>query len=423
MQFNYFFNTKKIKNKTFLFINNFQLLLILIFIIFTDNINCSLLININCNNEYVTFHNPLDSRNDAQIKKENISIASQEKIIDSINNNSQPLFDSLNQNPNFNNINNIIDTNIRYSDFEFKYANNQRYTITGNNPYYESQLKPLNIGLVTAGVGGLFVLQHIAQAQTIWKEKRSFKIIEDGSYAIYADKPGHIIGTYMASYSLSEALMASGLSWETSVVGGGLLGFAYNTYVEVQDGYGANFGFSPSDMYANAFGASFFIAQYYVPVLQNITPKFTYFPANWHGERQRQPHDFFIDDYSSHTLWFSLNIHNMLDEKYKSYWPEWLELSVGYAARNLTDPYCRNADGTPCFDLDKNFSYKGERVWGDPKLIFALDYNLTKILPEGGSFWNWARQTINYFKFPSPAIEVGIGGRTRFFLLYPFPLN
>ena len=331
------------------------------------------------------------------------------------------------------NSNQNIDTNItiikntRINRAEFYYGNTPRYTITGNLPYKESNISAINIGIVTAGVSTLFILQHIAQANTIWKEKSEFKILEDGSYAIYADKPGHIIGTYMASYSMTEALLTSGLNWENSFVGGGLLGFAYNTYVEVLDGYGSNFGFSPSDMYANAFGSSFYIAQYYVPFLQNISPKFTYFPANWHGERQRQPHDFFIDDYSSHTLWFSFNIHNMLDDNLKEYWPQWLELSVGYAARNLTDPYCRVKDAngfeTPCYDLTQNFRYKGDRVWGDPKLIFALDYNLVKLLPDGGSFWNWAKQTLNFFKLPAPAIEIGINGKTRFFLLYPFPLN
>ncbi len=113
----------------------------------------------------------------------------------------------------------------------------------------------------------------------------------------------------------------------------------------------------------------------------------------------------------------------MLDENLKEYWPQWLELSVGYAARNLTDPYCRDVNGNPCFDLTQNFRYKGDRVWGDPKLIFALDYNLVKLLPDGGSFWNWAKQTLNFFKLPAPAIEIGINGKTRFFLLYPFPLN
>lgn len=304
---------------------------------------------------------------------------------------------------------------------DFMYANNQRYTITGETPYLESQFEPLNITIASVGIGGIFIAQHIAQSSTIWKYKTGFRFIEDGSYAFYADKPGHFVSTYLAGYVLSESLIATGLNWETSTITGALLGLAYNGYIEALDGYGVDFGFSPSDMYSNIAGAGFYIAQYYYPSLQNITPKFTIIPATLHGERLREPHDFFVDDYSSQTFYLSFNIHNLLNDEYKNYWPEWLELSVGYAARNLVDPYKRSDDGSiPDYLSKYHYSYKGEKAWGDPKVIFALDYNLNKILPDGGEFWNWLRQTLNYIKFPSPAIEVGINGKTRFFLLYPF---
>jgi hypothetical protein len=60
-------------------------------------------------------------------------------------------------------------------------------------------------------------------------------------------------------------------------------------------------------------------------------------------------------------------------------------------------------------------------VWGNRKLIIALDYDLVKLLPDGGHFWNWLKQSLNYFKLPSPAIE--IGKPIRFYLLYPFPIQ
>jgi hypothetical protein len=60
-------------------------------------------------------------------------------------------------------------------------------------------------------------------------------------------------------------------------------------------------------------------------------------------------------------------------------------------------------------------------VFGSPRFIIALDYNLVKLLPDGGSFWNWFKQTLNFWKFPSPAIE--IGEQVRFFLFYPFTIN
>jgi|GEM_PF-404365 len=426
------FNNIKMKKYIIYKINITNLIIFVLF--YFININNSLSIELINNNKYNSnlkyiqpnniFSNDLNFN--TQFEDYNFNIKFEENINEKIDSNleNQNLGQDTNQiSNNINNGNNNTSDKItefkRFSQEDFKYGNTPKFTITGNLPYEETHLNLLNTGLVFGGVTTLFVLQHIAQANTIWKNKSDFKILEDGSYAIYADKPGHVIGTYLASYAMTEALMTSGVDWESSVVTGGLLGFAYNTYVEVLDGYGANFGFSPTDMYANAFGAGLYIAQFYSPFLQNVTPKFTYFPANWHGQKKRQPHDFFIDDYSSHTLWLSFNVHNLLPDNYKEYWPSWLELSLGYAARNLTVAY----DPDNIYSHDPNATFRNNDVEGDPKFIIALDYNLVKLLPDGGSFWNWAKQTLNYFKLPAPAIEIGINGKTKFFLIYPFPIN
>jgi len=173
----------------------------------------------------------------------------------------------------------------------------------------------------------------------------------------------------------------------------------------------------PSDFYTDIAGAVFFLGQNYIPYLQNFTPKFMYIPANWHGDDKRIPNDMFIDDYSSQTFWLSINVHNMLPETFKSYWPSWLQLSVGYAARNLIAPYEAEQRGIE-YDPNK-WEVKNRDVWGSPRYIIALDYDLVKILPSDGKFWNWLRQSLNYFKLPSPAIEFS-KSRTRFYLLYPF---
>ena len=177
------------------------------------------------------------------------------------------------------------------------------------------------------------------------------------------------------------------------------------------DGYGKNWGFSPSDMYSNLTGALLNLGQHYIPFLQNFQMKFMYFPSDWHGELKRQPSEFFIDDYSSQTFFVSIDIYNMLPSDMKKYWLPWLQLSIGYAARNLVSPdYPR--------DPKKSFPYYGGEVFGSPRFIVALDYDMVRLLPEGAGFWNWLRQSLNYIKFPAPAIE--FGETTRLFLLYPF---
>lgn len=301
--------------------------------------------------------------------------------------------------------------NNKIDSSEFYYANTKMHSLTGDLPNKYSDIKTGYFIGLTATTTAFMIAQHIYQANTIWKEQAEFKIIEDGDYALYADKAGHIFGAYYISYLYSELYSTTGISWELSNILGAVTGLAYQGYIEILDGYGSNFGFSPSDMYADIFGASFFLAQHYVPFLQNFTPKFMYYPADWYGQMKRRPHFAFIDDYSSHTMWLSVNVHNLLPENYKPYWPKWLQLSFGYAVRNLCDPM------NPEFDCSNSYP-ASSLVHGDRKFILALDYNLPELLPDLGSPFDWIIQSLNYIKWPSPAIE--FGEQTKFMLVYPF---
>ncbi len=325
--------------------------------------------------------------------------------------------DSSKQTININN-SNTFDTIARISRENFLYTNDFRYTLTGKTPKINTSIDALPLSLTLASWGGLFVIQHQLQLNTIWKEQTDFKFYEDGIYALYSDKAGHFFGTYFVAYLVQESLFISGFSWDLSAIIGTAIGLAYTSYVEILDGYGKNWGFSPSDFYADVIGAGFFIGQHYIPFLQNFTPKFMYFPARWFNANHRIPHDAFIDDYSSHTLWMTANIYNILPESLKQYWLPWLDLSFGYAARDLCSVGydCGNINAKAYYD-----EFGSVIVYGNPKFIVALDVNLVKLLPDGPPIWNWFKQTLNFFKLPTPAIE--FGDVTRFYLIYPFPIN
>ena len=91
----------------------------------------------------------------------------------------------------------------------------------------------------------------------------------------------------------------------------------------------------------------------------------------------------------------------------KKYWIPWLEIAVGYGADAIDTN--RDPNGSP-----DQFSQR--------RYVIGLDYNLVKLLPDGGWFWNWARQSLNFLKLPAPAIEFSSSG-TSFKLLYPFRIN
>jgi len=311
------------------------------------------------------------------------------------------------------------DTVERMKKENFLYADANRFTITGKLPPIKNNTSTSGYIYTGLGVSALFVGQHIAQSQTIWKDKVEFRVIEDGSYGLYVDKAGHFVSSYLSCYMLGEAMLAADMNEKTAKTVGGLLGLAYISYIEVMDGYGANFGFSPSDWYFNAAGVGFYILQNYVPELENVTPKFAYINAELHGDNKRVPHSFFVDDYASQTFWLSFNVYNMLPENLQKYWLPWLELSVGYTARNLRtvdyrDPNAYNSKVPDWGNRELGY-------YGEPRFIIALDYNLVKLIPESDyNFVNWMVQSLNYFKFPSPAVEFDINGKARFVFMYPF---
>ncbi len=286
---------------------------------------------------------------------------------------------------------------------EFTYAGHRRYTIDGGRPLLKTNIKPIPTAIVGGLYTGLFIVLH--QAQSVWwGDNATFKIIEDWDFALQADKAGHFFGGYLASYAMHESFLASGFSWETSVWAGGAMGLLYQSYVEAMDGYAKGWGFSFSDEYFNTLGAGFFVAQHYVPFLQNFQPKWQFIPADITGDRPRKNAlvaGNFIDDYNSSTFWMSVNVNNMLSESVEQYWPDWLMLSVGYGARNIET------------------GYDNERA---RRIMIGFDYNLVELLPDGPNWWNWVRQTVNHFKFPAPTLEFS-RGITTFRILYPFQIR
>lgn len=310
---------------------------------------------------------------------------------------------------------------------EFKYANSYRYTLLGELPPKDTKLNTTRTIAVGTTIGALFTIQHIAQAQSIWNNPDSennilkFNVVEDGAYGLYVDKAGHFVSGYDASYLFGEAFFLTGMDVRDATLWGGVFGWIYLNYIEVMDGFAVNFGFSPSDVYLNTAGSLFYILQYYIPYLQNITPKFTYFSADLHGQYPREERIYWVDDYSSQTFWLSFNIHNMLPKNLQKYWPAWIDLSLGYAARSMCGA-CEKYDYSQVAVSNYDWG-KWSPTLGSPKYIVSLDWNLTQIFPDKGPGWlNWTKQTLNLFKWPSPAVEFSRDAPPRYFITYPFPL-
>jgi len=301
---------------------------------------------------------------------------------------------------------NKVDSTYLFPD-EFSYAGVPRTTFLGSQPLRESSIQPLPTAIIGGAYLGFAVALHVVQANAWWKDERGpFHILDDWEYAFQVDKFGHAFGGYTMSWLLGDMLMDCGLDVEAATITGGALGLAYQTYVEVLDGYATRWGFSPSDAAANAFGSGFYVAQNYVPFLQNFTPRWNYTPPQWTGDlalNNRESN--FIDDYNSATFWLAVDVDRMLPQSLETYWPDWMMLSVGYGIRNyehklpdgsMADPYAR---------------------W-----MVGLDYNWMRIIPPLPGVLNFFRQALNHIRIPGPTIEFSNRG-TRFHFLYPFVIS
>ncbi len=221
---------------------------------------------------------------------------------------------------------------------------------------------------------------HIYQSNAWWNNQNShFHIQEDNTYALQIDKYGHFYATRLLAHAFSSTLEASNVDLESSYQYGALLSFLYQMYVEVEDGFGPNWGFSPGDATADLLGSSFYLAQYYFPVLHNFSPRLSYMPT----EKVLSGHTnaIIIDDYEGQSFWIAMKMKKLLPDAISKYWPSFLMLSLGTSARDLD-----GAGG-------------GHREY---YLAFDFDYD---VLPLNGEFGQWIKNTLDYLHFPMPGIR------------------
>lgn len=255
----------------------------------------------------------------------------------------------------------------------------------GYNPN-ETSIRWDHAAIVSAALAGTVTAIHIYQRNAWWKDQRTdFHFVDDNEYALNVDKAGHYAAGAFNSFLGQKAFEWSGFSKEASVWGGFAIGALFQTYVELEDGYAGNWGFSRGDAYANLIGAAWPVVQYYVPYAEHIQPKFTYWPSTRLLEGKHHGGNI-IDDYEGQTYWVAVHVHGLLPKSWKSYWPDWLGIALGVSVREI-----ENREAT------------------QRNVILALDYDMSKIIP-GESWWlHTLKQALNFLHFPSPAIRISPG--------------
>lgn len=237
-------------------------------------------------------------------------------------------------------------------------------------------------GAVAVTITGI----HLYQMNAWWKDQRtSFHFVDDAEYALNVDKGGHVFGGALAAWLGQKSLIWCGMSDHASVLTGSVLGALFELYVEVEDGYAKDWGFSRGDAYADLIGAAWPSVQHFVPYMEFVQPKFSYFPSREYRAGTHPGN--MIDDYNGQTMWVGLHVHGMLPDSWKAYWPSWLGLAVGVSVRGM-----HITDAVP-----------------ERNIILSLDYDMTKIIPGDSWFLTTLKEGLNYLHFPAPAIRISPG--------------
>lgn len=231
---------------------------------------------------------------------------------------------------------------------------------------------------VIGGVSMAGVLGVMETQRRRWWENRSpeFRIRNDWEYVRWTDKFGHFYSTATFSRVYKTSLSWAGLSESRAELWAVGLAWTNMLYYEVLDGFGPQWGFSPGDLLFNTAGAAYTYAQWQLPALEPYDLKVSYWPSGWEGKNP-------TDDYAGQTWWVTANLHSALPHSVGQDLPPWLNLAVGYAAR----------------DLD-------EREYLTTSYVYAgIDIELEK-LPIDHPIWNAAVKWLRYLHLPSPAFRL-----------------
>ncbi len=285
--------------------------------------------------------------------------------------------------------------------------NNKTITDTFTTSLYHKKRIRLVRAANIVGYGGTLI-----GLNALWYAKyprSAFHFFNDDKEWLQMDKLGHVYSAYTESRATMEAWRWAGLSGEKSVWVGGLSGVAYQSIIEILDGFSSKYGFSPGDLAANIIGSATFISQELAWNEQKIKLKFS-FHRKYYGQADldasadqiygKTEIERFIKDYNGQSYWVSANIVSFFPE---TQLPRWLNISVGYGAEGMfggTRNIGRDDNGNIIFNRTDISRY---RQW-----YLSPDVDFSKIRTNKRGI-KVLLFVLNSFKFPAPTLEFANG--------------
>jgi hypothetical protein len=144
-------------------------------------------------------------------------------------------------------------------------------------------------------------------------------------------------------------------------------------------------GFDYQDLVFNTAGIAYAWLQTDQPFLRNFNLKWSYIPRGGFDWPPR-----FTKHYDAHTYWLTANVHNLLPSGMQSFWPEFLQIAVG-------------------FGVDENVTRR--------ELVFGLDFNLDVFSTDSETLL-LVRNTLNMFHYPAPAVKFTEDRGPKYYLFH-----
>lgn len=242
--------------------------------------------------------------------------------------------------------------------------------------------------------------------------RSSFHFFNDNAEWNQVDKAGHLWTDYLVTRLSYEMWKWTGLPEKKALILGGISGVAYQSIIEIQDGFSKEWGFSWGDMAFNVAGAAAFVTQELGWKDQRIQVKLSYWPYDYPTDLVPRRNQLFgnstneriLKDYNSQTYWASANLYSFFKQ---SSIPKWLNVAVGYRADGMYG-------GRKNTWTDKNGSYIDRTdIRRMRRFYLSPDVDLTKIKTKSGLL-KTVFYVLNMVKVPAPALELNSAGKLQF---------
>jgi hypothetical protein len=280
------------------------------------------------------------------------------------------------------------------------------------------------VALVTGIEGGLYAVANVWWSSAWYSKynRSKFHFFNDWGEWNQMDKIAHAFNGYFESKWTYDLYHWAGVKEKNAIWIGMLAGMAWQSSIEINDGFQKKWGFSWGDMTMNAAGALLFGIQQYVWHDQRIQLKISAFPVKYSKyddpqitERADKLYgtsftEILLKDYNAMTFWLSASPGTFIKNP-KSKYPKWLEFSFGYGAGGMLGGYKNtwsksdlggdialdNSDPTDL--VDRTDIQRLHRFY------FSFDIDWTK-LPVKKHWAKGLMKVLNIVKFPFPALEV-----------------